>query len=144
MCTRLAASFAVMVVFISGCATTLIVDSTHRKVVEGYLASLTRRDLLALTAYTTVDVEWYTLVEGERIQEVSGRDGLAKSLQQIFDKYAAARWTVESAEVVGNRVAVRERTEWQEDGRLQARTSLGVYELSGGRIRRITYFLDGG
>src|SRR5690242_6350146 len=61
---RSAALFAVLSLFLGACATTRTVDTTPRKVVESYLASLTRRDLLALTAYTTIDVEWYTIVGG--------------------------------------------------------------------------------
>jgi limonene-1,2-epoxide hydrolase len=145
MAMRSSVLIAVLVVFVGGCASARAPStSTPLSVVENYLASLNRRDLLALTAYTTVDVEWYSVVEGERIQEVAGRDALAKSLTQFFDKYAAARWRVESSETVGGRVAVRERSEWSEGGRAQSRTTLGVYELSDGRIRRITYFLDGG
>src|SRR5689334_8798739 len=142
---RIAALIAVLVVFAGGCANTRTLGpSTPLKVIEDYLASLNRRDLLALTAYTTVDVEWYSIVDGERIQEVAGRDALANSLKQFFERYAATSWKIESSASLGNRVAVKERSEWTEAGRSQSRTTLGIYELSDGRIRRITYFLDGG
>lgn len=141
---RRAVLFAVAVFLFSGCATTRsVAPSTPLKVVESYFASLNRRDLLALTAYTTVDVEWFSQIDGERIQEVAGRDALAKSLTQFFDKYTATHWRIEGAETVDNRVVVRERSEWSENGKTQSRTALGVYELSDGRIRRITYYLSG-
>ncbi len=134
-----------------GCATVQHRESRRSPLlaaVEGYVAALNRRDLLALTLYTTPDVEWYSVVGGELILEVSGRDALAKSLTQYFARNANARWTIKSAQVVANRVAVNEQSEWSEADRRQAHAGqsvyLGVYELSDGRIRRMTYFLDGG
>jgi ketosteroid isomerase-like protein len=135
--------------------------AASRAVVAGYIAALNRRDLLALTAYVTPDVEWYSMVNGERLLELSGREALEKSLAQFFERYAKTRWVIETMQVVEGRgtptdkdrensgssgvvVGVAERSEWNEGGLLKARSSLGVYELSDGRIRRITYFLNGG
>jgi limonene-1,2-epoxide hydrolase len=135
-----------------GCAGLSAAPSAHsgqppasgQIVIEKYLAALNRRDLLALTAYVTPDVEWYSMVNGERILEVSGRDALTQSLQQHFAGHANTTWSIEAAQTIGNHVAVTERSQWSEDGRVQSRSTLGVYEFVSGRIRRITYFLSDG
>ncbi len=136
---------AALIVCVSGCATTsghATTATSSRAIVERYLAALNRRDLLALTAYVTPDVAWYSVVGGRRILELTGREALDKSLAQFFQQHSRTQWTIESAQVVDRRVAVNERSEWNEGERMQSRSSLGVYELSDGRICRITYFLN--
>ena len=137
---------------VSGCAThssgTSGAGSANHQtssttVVENYLAALNRRDLLALTLYLTPDVEWYSALDGERILEVSGREELKQMLTRFFSDHERTLWTPERIEAVENFVAVIERSQWSEGSRMESRDSLGVYELDSGRIRRITYFLNG-
>jgi len=87
------------------------------------------------------DVEWYSFLAGERILEVENREGLKEAFETYFARFAETRATIESAWVVGDLVAVRERTQWS-DGTLRGSGErLGVFELADGRIVRITYFL---
>jgi ketosteroid isomerase-like protein len=115
--------------------------AASRAVIENYLAALNRRDLLALTAYVTPDFEWVSMVDGERIVEVESREALAQTLRQHFARHEFYRWGAERMEVVGGAVAVTEYSEWRENEKPQSRTALGVFELTDGRIRRVTYFL---
>lgn len=115
---------------------------SQRVVVERYLDALNRRDLLVLTAYVTPDVEWYSVVDGKRITEVSGRDALTQMLQTFFARTAHASWHIESALEQERYLAVRELSQWQDADGTGERTSLCVYEFDDGRIRRITYFLN--
>jgi len=111
-------------------------------VVENYFAALNRRDALALIAYVSPDVEWFSMVGGERVQEVSGREALVATLKQYFERTAETKWKIEGVTATVGKLAVTERSEWTENGATQSRTTLGVFELDDGRIRRITYFLD--
>lgn len=129
-----------------GCATTrppaaLEPGADGRAIVEAYYAAINRRDLLALPAYVSPDVEWYSFLGGERILEVASREGLKEAFEIYFARFTDTRATIEAAWVVGDLVAVREQTEWS-DGTLRGSGErLGVFELADGRIVRITYFL---
>jgi limonene-1,2-epoxide hydrolase len=126
-----------------GCATTPSKSSASPlAVVEQYHSALNRRDLLVLTAYVTPDVAWYSVVNGERIQEVSGRAALLETLRSYFAQNLKTHWAIESSTVVNQVVSVRERSQWQESDSSDERVSLAVYEVHDGRIARITYFLD--
>ena len=130
-----------------GCATTgrqlKSETPSSLSVVEQYLAALNRRDLQMLTAYVTPDVEWYSVVDGKRIQEVSGRAELAQMLARYFEQHQRTHWAIEQSNITGteNILGVTERSEWSNSEGRGSRTSLSVYELHDGRIRRMTYFL---
>lgn len=110
-------------------------------IVEQYLAALNRRDLLMLTAYVAPDVEWYSIIDGKRLQEVAGRVELAQMLTRYFEQHQRTHWMIEQSSLAANFLAVTERSEWDEGDGTRSRTSLCVYELRDGRIRRMTYFL---
>jgi hypothetical protein len=135
----------VLITLLSSCAATPSKNAAPHSplpIVEQYLAALNRRDLLALTAYVTPDVAWYSVVHGERITELTGREALAKTLASYFAGTQKTQWTIEQATVVAQTVAVRERSQWSADDGSGDRVSLAVYEIVDGRIARISYFLD--
>ena len=136
---------AVMIALLSSCASTpskQAAPASPLTIVEQYLSALNRRDLLMLTAYVTPDVTWYSIVKGERITEVSGRQALAQTLTNYFASTQKTEWAIEQAIVVAQTVSVRERSQWRADDGNGERSSLAVYEIVDGRIARITYFLD--
>jgi limonene-1,2-epoxide hydrolase len=137
--------FAALIALLSSCASTpskQAAPTSPLTIVEHYLSALTRRDLLMLTAYVVPDVTWYSVVKGERITEVTGRAALTTSLTNYFASTQQTEWAIEQAVVVGQTVAVRERSQWRADDGNGERVSLAVYEIVDGRIARITYFLD--
>ncbi|MBC7983257.1 MAG: nuclear transport factor 2 family protein [Candidatus Obscuribacterales bacterium] len=142
-----AAPLIVLVLFVfSGCATLKNTDQDQpqtvaQNLIENYFAATNKRDLLMLTAYVTPDFEWISMVDGERVVEVNSREALAETLRQYFTQYAHSTVALEHLQVAGNFVAVNERSEWRDAKGEGYRTSLGIYELSDGRIRRVTYFL---
>jgi ketosteroid isomerase-like protein len=131
---------------LTGCAAAPAKQSgtelSQRAVIDNYMAALNRRDLLPLTAYVTPDFEWLSMVNGERVVEVTSREALADMLRAYFERNQNPSWRIESVNASGNMLAVTERVEWIENGASQSRNSLGVYELQDGRIRRVTYFLS--
>jgi hypothetical protein len=130
---------------LSACATTQRKTAAQSPlvVVEQYLSALNRRDMLALTAYVAPDVAWFSLVNGERLQEVDGRDALIQTLRTYFAQNQKTTWQIEQSIVVDQKVVLRERSQWRADEGSGERVSLVVYELSDGRIARISYFLGG-
>jgi limonene-1,2-epoxide hydrolase len=139
-------SIALLCAALSGCAASPVKhignDVSQLAVIENYMAALNRRDLLPLTAYVTPDFEWLSMVNGERVVEVTSREALAAMLRAYFERNQNPKWRIEAVNASGNMLAVTERVEWNENGASQSRNSLGVYELQDGRIRRVTYFLS--
>ena len=126
----------------TGCSTLKVKeDSSPVTVVENYLSALNRRDLMVLTAYVEPNVTWYSVVKGERIQEVVGREALKETLRSYFAQNEKTEWRIEQVTTTDQTVAVRERSVWQSKSDHGARISLAVYEISGGRITRITHYL---
>jgi limonene-1,2-epoxide hydrolase len=128
---------------LSACATTPFKAAapTPLAVVEQYQSALNRRDLLVLTAYVTPDVTWYSVVNGERIQEVSGREELLQTLRNYFAQNQQTHWGIEHSTAVKQLVSVRERSQWSTADSSGERVSLVVYEVRDGRIASITNFL---
>lgn len=144
--SRFVLAACVWAVFLTGCASPqhrADGDRSAESVVRNYHAALNRGDLLPLTLYVTPDVEWYTVIDGERILEVSGREALTEALRTYFARDLNASWSVDSVVAQGAFVAVRERSHWRDAGERGERVSLCVYEIQDGRIRRITQFLSG-
>jgi ketosteroid isomerase-like protein len=127
---------------LQGCAVNPVsaVDA-EKKVVESYLSALSQRDMRLLTLYVTPDVEWYSVSDGERTLESSGREQLIELLNTYFSRYPVTRWQAQQMIQSGQTVAINEQSQWG-DTVLQTRTALGVFELDKGRIRRLTYYLD--
>lgn len=126
----------------SGCTTLRTKnEASPLVVVEKYLAALNSRDLMMLTAYVEPGVIWYSVVNGERIQEVAGREALAASLRNYFAQNERTDWHIEQVITVDQSVAIRERSAWRSSSDNDARTSLAVYEIHDGRIARITHYL---
>src|ERR1043165_611000 len=101
---------------LSGCATSPMTSTVKhaldvRLVVERYLAALNRRDLTALSAYVTPDIEWYSAVAADRMLEVSGRDALTQALGKYFSEHDKTHWELQRADVVDEFVAAVERSE---------------------------------
>jgi ketosteroid isomerase-like protein len=106
--------------------------------VRSYFSAVARRDWSALTAYTTPDIEWYSVADGQHALESSGREALVQLLQQFFAREPGTQWSIDSELSTGDYIAVSERARGEQGGR----RSLGIYQLQDGRIRRITYFLN--
>src|SRR5215831_13645179 len=68
-------------------------DHPKADVVDEYIAALNKRDLLLLTAYVTPDVEWRSVVNGEAILEVAGRDALKSMLEKFFAQHERTHWS---------------------------------------------------
>lgn len=143
-CARLGLAACALAVFLAGCASAprSAGERGAEAVVRNYHAALNRGDLLPLTLYVTPDVEWYTVVDDQRILEVSGREALSEALRAYLARDQEASWGFDVALSHGAFVAVRERSRWRgADGRGE-RVSLCVYEIHDGRIRRITQYLS--
>ena len=129
----------------SGCATnaplTAPAAGSAYEVVAAYYDAVNRRDLLVLPAYVAPDVLWYSVVDGEQLLEVDSREALAEAFETYFARFPQTGATIEDWFSVGATIAVRERTSWSDGATSGRGERLGVFEIAGGRIVRVTYFL---
>jgi hypothetical protein len=109
--------------------------------VSSYIAAYNERDVQAMSALMHPDVQWLS-VEGQDVQVVaSGKADLVAQMSAYVSSPSATSSTLEGAVVNGPHLAVREIARWRrDDGSLAEQSSLAVYEVTGGLIRRVWYF----
>ena len=109
--------------------------------VRAFTEAFSRHDVEAMLALASPEVEWLS-VEGAAVAvEAKGAVALRTSMARYFADVPTARSVVEDAVVNGAFVAVRERASWKaKDGSQRSQAALAVYELEGGKVRRVFYY----
>ena len=113
-------------------------DSTE--VVRGFGDAFDARELDALLALAHPEVEWLSVSGSEIAVETRGREALGESLRGYFASCPSCRSTVEVYQVVGPYVSALEHAEWEKDGARLRQSSLSVYEIVDGLVRRVWYY----
>ena len=108
--------------------------------VEGLTAAFNAHDIDAMTAFLAEDVEWLAISGHEITVEASGKSGLAQAMTDYFKNVPSARSEIEGSFVSGSYVVVRERALWKQQGQERSQSSLAVYQLADGLIKRVWYF----
>ena len=110
------------------------------EVVRRFVEAFDRHELDALLALAHPEVEWLTVAGAEIEVETRGHDALRASLASYFASCPSCRSTVEIYQVVGPYVSALEHAEWEKEGAKRRQSSLSVYEIVDGLVRRVWYF----
>jgi hypothetical protein len=112
----------------------------EQRLVERFLEAYNRHDVAAMLRLVHPQVEWLS-VSGETIsRETSGAAALAEATREYFASVPSARSTMEGMMPAGRFVSVWERAHWETSNGPRSQTSLSVYEVEDGAVRRIWYF----
>jgi len=113
-------------------------DSTE--VVRRFVDAFNARELDALLALAHPEVEWLSISGSQVAVETRGREALGESLRGYFTSCPSCRSTVEIYQVVGTYVSALEHAEWDKDGARLRQSSLSIYEIVDGLVRRVWYY----
>jgi uncharacterized protein (TIGR02246 family) len=112
----------------------------HAATVRRFVDAFNARDIDAMLALATDDVEWLS-VDGAKISvETSGKDALRKSMTAYFKSCPTCRGAVDIRTVTAARVAAVETASWVDANGPRSQQSLSVIEFDEGRIRRVYYY----
>jgi hypothetical protein len=115
-------------------------SSDPTEVVRRFVEAFDRHELEPLLALAHPDVEWLTVTGAELAVETRGRDALRASLASYFASCPTCRSTVDVYQVIGPYVSALEHAEWEKEGAKRRQSSLSVYEIVDGLVRRVWYF----
>lgn len=130
---------------VAGCAT---VNSAREaasladhKTILAYTQAYNQRDVSSMAALMHDDIQWLS-IEGDKISVVAnGKDDLVAQMHAYVTSGATTKSSIEGRVADGRHIAVREIARWtDQSGAAAQQSSLSVYEIEGGLVRRIWYY----
>lgn len=109
-------------------------------VVEAQFQAFNRHDAAALAAGVAPDFVWLSVSGDSVAVEVRGRAEFERGMAAYFAEFPDVRSAMENAVVNGRFVAFRERVRWTGKNGERSQSSLAVYEVEDGLIRRVWYY----
>lgn len=108
--------------------------------VERFIAAFNSHDVEAMLQLTHADVQWLYIHEDTLMLEANGVAALEKAMRGYFSMIPSAHSTVEAKMEAGEFVSVWERVRWEGKNGEKTQSSLAVYEVKEGLIRRVWYY----
>lgn len=115
-------------------------DTTAATVVRGYIAAYNAHDIEAVLSFLAPDFVWLSVVGDSVAVEARGREAIRTQLTDYFRSLPSARSELEALTVLGPWVSARERALWVGASGPRAQSSLSVYEVRDGKVRRVWYY----
>ncbi len=116
-------------------------DTTPVSVVRKYVAAFNAKDLDAMMEMVASDLVWMS-VSGDSLTDVGhGVDAFRRLIAGYFRAVPSARSELITIDATGPSVTTHERTRWETSpDRVSGQTSLVVYEVRDGLIRRAWFY----
>ncbi|MBA3297772.1 MAG: nuclear transport factor 2 family protein [Acidobacteria bacterium] len=112
----------------------------HAAIVRRFVDAFNARDIAAMLALATDDVEWAS-VDGVKVTvETAGKEALRASMTSYFKSCPTCRSTVDIKAVTANRAVAIETASWTAASGPRSQHGLSVYEFKDGHIRRVYYY----
>ncbi|MEO1033497.1 MAG: nuclear transport factor 2 family protein [Bacteroidota bacterium] len=101
------------------------------------------QDIDKLVENVSEDYKYYYVTSNQLIKEVEGKENFRKSMQSYFGSGIKVTSEIKSYVIEGNRISFREEVSYlNKDNKRVYASSLGVYQIIGGKITRSWYFMD--
>ncbi|WP_425408903.1 nuclear transport factor 2 family protein [Hyphococcus sp.] len=110
------------------------------EVVTGLMAAFNDHDADAMRDYWHSDVTWLELSGQQASVVTSSAAQLYGELVAYFDNYPTVSSSLENISANGNFVTAVETPVWEEGGERQSQSSIVVYEIIDGKVKRFWYF----
>ncbi len=106
------------------------------QVVQRLTDAFNAHDVNGIVALSGENVEWLD-VRGRKLSvNASGRGAVTRQMTRFFAAHTSARCVIEDSVVAGSSVAVRRHIFWQEGSNMMSESSLVVYQIKNGLVRR--------
>jgi len=131
--------FGIIVFFITACSEPKI--QKGHPVIQAYSNAYNEKNIEAMRTLMHPDIEWVA-IEGNDIKvHVSGKETLAKEMENWFENPNLPKGALRDWSISGNNIAVTETAYWTTDkGEEKSQSALTVYELENNLVRRVYYF----
>lgn len=108
--------------------------------VKGLMAAFNDHDPDKMRDYWRPDVTWIEVSGNQASVVTSSADQLYDELVAYFENYPSVSSSLSGLSVNGNYVTAVETPAWEEDGERRSQSSVVVYEIIDGKVRRFYYF----
>lgn len=109
--------------------------------VTAFVEAYNARQLSPMTALMHPDIQWLAIDGDSVVVMADGKADLSAQMETYMASPSATRSTLSTPIVDGRFVAVQETAHWTNDaGDATAQSSLAIYELEDGLIRRVWYY----
>lgn len=117
-------------------------DTTaHETMISTYVEAYNARDLDAMQAMMHPDIQWIAVDGGKSEVVADGREALVEQMQSYFASPSETRSTIGDMIENGRFLTMRETAHWKDSsGAEKAQSSIVVYELEDGLVRRVWYY----
>jgi len=110
-------------------------------VIVAHVDAFNARDFDAMSRVEHPEIEWIRVLGSDVRVDISGRETLAKILQDYTASTPDVAGALRDWSVNGDYVSVTETATWTAvDGSRKAQSTLTVYQLEDGLIRRVWYY----
>jgi hypothetical protein len=110
------------------------------RVLATFYGAFNAHDSAAFVAAASEDVVWMSINGDKLIVDTAGREALRDAMDDYFRATPAVHSEFVITSVVGPYVTVRETVRWRTPAGVRTQTALGVYELQGGKVKKVWYF----
>ncbi len=137
---------AVLVLLVSACAPdaerTKTPDATGKEVtiVNGLMKAFNDHDPDKMREYWHDDVTWIEITGNQSSVVTSSADQLYTELVAYFEAYPTVSSGLENISTNGAYVMAVERPVWEEDGERKSQSSIVVYEINDGKVKKFWYY----
>jgi len=110
-------------------------------VILAHTEAFNAKDVPAMERVEHPDIEWFSVNGSDISTEVAGRDNLAEMMTGYFESSPSVTATLRDWSLNGDYISVIETAAWTtKDGKEKSQSSLSVYQLEDGLIRRVWYY----
>jgi hypothetical protein len=111
------------------------------KLVQRQRDAFTRKDVAALTADLADDYAWFRILDdGQAQKSASGKAEVEQRMTAFFASVPYTGSRVDRTMTVGNYIVAEEKDSFDTPQGPRSQTTLGVYEIKDGKVRRAWAF----
>lgn len=110
------------------------------EIVNGLMAAFNAHDADRMREFWASDVTWIELSGQQASVVTSSAAQLHTELIAYFEAYPSVSSSFENIAVNGNFVSAVERPVWEEGGERKSQSSVVVYEIIDGKVKRFWYY----
>ena len=110
------------------------------QVINELMAAFNAHDADKMRSYWHSDVTWMEVAAQQARVATSSSAQLHTEMIAYFEAYPSVSSSFESIVANGDFISAVEKAVWEEDGERKSQSSIVIYEINDGKVRRFWYF----